>query len=364
MVAMRLLKAFPRTIKKNSSRATPMKTSDAPISMYLVYAKVGNPLTDDYYDSKGLLEYAWSHSVISDEQYNKAKEVCDFKELVWSNDCNIAMNVVFGIYKEIDIYNIYAPICLLNIWIKETKDVFEGYDPCYSSTLKSTSINQDVQSTLHANINTEMQMLVLNGKFASHVLLGPSYYCIKLQVGNPLTDDYYDSKGLLEHAWSHSVISDEQYNKAKEVCDFKELVWSNDCNIAMNVVFGIYKEIDIYNIYAPICLLNSTSSISAYYNEAGKYGLKRPRMFSEGYDPCYSSYAEKYFNKPDVQSTLHANINTGNANASIKWQVCKDSILNTYHVTVASVLPIYKKLIQGGLKIWIYRSPIFFEYFI
>ncbi|XP_074281508.1 serine carboxypeptidase-like 33 [Silene latifolia] len=177
-------------------------------------------------------------------------------------------------------------------------------------------------------------------------------------VGNPLTDDYYDSKGLLEHAWSHSVISNEQYNKAKEVCDFKELVWSNECNIAMNVVFGIYKEIDIYNIYAPICLLNRTSSISAYYNEAGKYGLKRPRIFSEGYDPCYSSYAEKYFNKPDVQSTLHANINTGNANASIKWQVCKDSILNTYHVTVASVLPIYKKLIQGGLKIWIYSGDV------
>ncbi|KAH9624709.1 hypothetical protein KSS87_015608 [Heliosperma pusillum] len=177
-------------------------------------------------------------------------------------------------------------------------------------------------------------------------------------VGNPLTDDYYDSKGLLDYAWSHSVISDEQYNKAKEVCDFKELAWSKDCNIAMNVVFANYKEIDIYNIYAPICLLNTTLSISGYYNQVEKYGFKRTRIFSGGYDPCYSPYAEEYFNRLDVQASLHANINRGNANATIKWQICKNSILNTYNITVPSVLPIYKKLIQGGLKIWIYSGDV------
>ncbi|KAK9725082.1 hypothetical protein RND81_05G121300 [Saponaria officinalis] len=179
-------------------------------------------------------------------------------------------------------------------------------------------------------------------------------------VGNPLTDDYYDSKGLLEYAWSHSVISDEQYNKTKDVCDFKELYWSSECTTAMNVVFGKYREIDVYNIYAPICLLNKTSSMSAYYvnEEIENYGLKRPRIFSEGYDPCYSIYAEEYFNRVDVQTSLHANTNRKSANTSVKWEVCKDSILNTYNMTVQSVLPIYNKLIQGGLKIWIYSGDV------
>lgn len=34
---------------------------------------------------------------------------------------------------------------------------------------------------------------------------------------------------------------------------------------------------------------------------------------------------------------------------------CSDSLFRAYNYNVFSVLPIYKKLIQGGLKIWIYR---------
>ena len=43
-----------------------------------------------------------------------------------------------------------------------------------------------------------------------------------IQVGNPETGDYYDYKGVLEYAWSHAVISDQQYDKAKQLCDFKQ----------------------------------------------------------------------------------------------------------------------------------------------
>lgn len=83
-----------------------------------------------------------------------------------------------------------------------------------------------------------------------------------LQVGNPETDDYYDDKGLLEYAWSHAVISDQEYEKAKQVCNFKLSDWTSECNAAMAVVFTKYNEIDIYNIYAPACLLNGTSSFA------------------------------------------------------------------------------------------------------
>lgn len=82
-------------------------------------------------------------------------------------------------------------------------------------------------------------------------------------MGNPETDDYSDNKGLLEYAWSHAVISDQQYEKAKSVCDFKVPDWSNQCAQAMGVVFDAYQEIDIYNIYAPSCL-NTTLNSTAY----------------------------------------------------------------------------------------------------
>lgn len=183
-------------------------------------------------------------------------------------------------------------------------------------------------------------------------------------VGNPETDEYYDDKGLLEYAWSHAIISDQEYEKAKQLCDFKLLEWSNDCIAAMAAVFNKYSEIDIYNIYAPSCLLNRSSSLAydkkdgyefSQANKAQTHGIRRMRIIpgGGGYDPCYSNFAEEYFNRIDVQTAFHA---TRGANASVKWEVCNDFLFRSYHDTVFSVLPIYKKLIKGGLKIWIYSG--------
>ena len=74
-----------------------------------------------------------------------------------------------------------------------------------------------------------------------------------LQVGNPETDDYYDTKGLVEYAWSHAVISDQMYEHINQVCNFKLSNWTGDCIVAMSSVYQEYNKIDIYNIYAPKC---------------------------------------------------------------------------------------------------------------
>ncbi|KAL3508207.1 hypothetical protein ACH5RR_033589 [Cinchona calisaya] len=177
-------------------------------------------------------------------------------------------------------------------------------------------------------------------------------------VGNPETDDYYDYKGLLEYAWSHAVISDQEYEKAKQVCNFKLYDWTLECNEAMNVVFKKYDEIDIYNIYAPACLLklNSTSSSSDGIASTRSKGrsIRRMRFIPGGYDPCYSTYAEEYFNRIDVQTAFHANTRGGKS--PVKWEVCSYSVFRTYRDTVPSLLPVYRKLINGGLKIWIYSG--------
>ncbi|CAM0149711.1 unnamed protein product [Urochloa decumbens] len=173
-------------------------------------------------------------------------------------------------------------------------------------------------------------------------------------VGNPLTDDYYDSKGLAEYAWSHSVVSDEVYKRIKKVCNFRISNWTDDCDKAMSTVFGQYHEIDIYNIYAPRCNLPQSSAALGVDQELAandqEHFRRRIRMFS-GYDPCYSSYAEKYFNKADVQRAFHANVS-----GTRKWQVCSDSILRSYNFSVLSILPIYSKLIKAGLRVWLYSG--------
>lgn len=85
--------------------------------------------------------------------------------------------------------------------------------------------------------------------------------CVFLKVGNPETDDYYDSKGLLEYAWSHSVVSDQVYKHATKVCDFRLFNWTDECSAAMDIVFNQYRIIDIYNIYDPKCNLPQSSSL-------------------------------------------------------------------------------------------------------
>nr|ACN33679.1 unknown [Zea mays] len=175
-------------------------------------------------------------------------------------------------------------------------------------------------------------------------------------VGNPLTDDYYDSKGLAEYAWSHSVVSDEVYERIKKVCDFRVSNWTGDCDTAMSAVFSQYQEIDIYNIYAPRCNLPPSSAALALAVDKAvvanrqEHFRRRIRMFS-GYDPCYSSNAEKYFNDAGVQTAFHAN-----ASGARKWEVCSDSILRSYNFSVLSVLPIYSKLIKAGLRVWLYSG--------
>lgn len=72
--------------------------------------QLGNPETSDVHDWKGLVDYAWSHAVISDETHKVIKKSCDFNG-TWSNDCSQAVDEVLHQYKQIDIYSLYTSLC-------------------------------------------------------------------------------------------------------------------------------------------------------------------------------------------------------------------------------------------------------------
>ena len=54
--------------------------------------------------------------------------------------------------------------------------------------------------------------------------------------------------------------------------------------------------------------------------KVNNYRMRRMRIFG-GYDPCFSDNIEEYFNREDVQSSLHASIKGRTTN--VKWKVCK-----------------------------------------
>ena len=65
---------------------------------------VGNPETDDGYDWRGNMDYAWSHGIISDETHNIISSNCDFfSNNTWDNlKCKTAVDETLARLDDID----------------------------------------------------------------------------------------------------------------------------------------------------------------------------------------------------------------------------------------------------------------------
>lgn len=150
-----------------------------------------------------------------------------------------------------------------------------------------------------------------------------------MQIGNSLLDDETDQRGMIDYAWDHAVISDQVYHDIKTTCNFTEDPVSSECSIKLNEYFAVYRIIDMYSLYSPTCVSNSSSR-----EQRTAIGGVSPGLFSKlasldeqvpqhakraGYDPCSSDYTETYLNRPEVQRALHANV-TG---IPYPWTHCK-----------------------------------------
>ncbi|KAG7620536.1 Peptidase S10 serine carboxypeptidase [Arabidopsis suecica] len=177
-------------------------------------------------------------------------------------------------------------------------------------------------------------------------------------LGNPDISNPDDWRGWVDYAWSHAVISDETHRNINRLCNFSsDDVWNNDkCNEAIAEVDKQYNEIDIYSLYTSACKGDSAKSsyfASAQFKTNYHISSKRmpPRRLA-GYDPCLDDYVKVYYNRADVQKALHASDGVNLKN----WSICNMEIFHNWTYVVQSVLPIYEKLIAGGLRIWVYSG--------
>ncbi|KAG9452702.1 hypothetical protein H6P81_005606 [Aristolochia fimbriata] len=175
-------------------------------------------------------------------------------------------------------------------------------------------------------------------------------------LGNPETSDGHDWRGLVDYAWSHAVVSDETHQLIRDSCDFDSNdTWNNDsCSKGVDEVLNQYKQIDIYSLYTSICISNSSAKGDKTMLQImfKRSSTMMPRIMS-GYDPCLDDYAHLFYNRPDVQKSLHV---TSDGRQLRSWRICNDTIFRDWAQYKASVLPIYKKLIAGGLRIWVYSG--------
>ncbi|XP_061347069.1 serine carboxypeptidase-like 27 isoform X3 [Gastrolobium bilobum] len=157
-----------------------------------------------------------------------------------------------------------------------------------------------------------------------------------VMVGNAVTDDYHDYVGTFEYWWTHGLVSDSTYRMLRIACDFGSSQHpSVQCMQALKVAVVEQGNIDPYSIYTQPC--KSTASL--------RRGLR-------AYDPCTERYSDLYFNRPEVQKALHANV-TG---ISYPWKTCSDIVGNYWTDSPLSMLPIYRELINASLQIWLYSG--------
>ncbi|KAF5182262.1 Serine carboxypeptidase-like [Thalictrum thalictroides] len=173
-------------------------------------------------------------------------------------------------------------------------------------------------------------------------------------IGNAVINDYTDQTGFVEYAWSHAIISDRLYHTILKECDFKLDNQTTICSLSMRGFFQAYADIDIYSIYTPVCLESVDSK------RTRSKLVTAPRTFTQhdlwhdlpsGYDPCTESYTETYFNRADVQKALHANV----TKLDYPYTTCSNAI-RKWVDSANSTLPIIQKLLNAGIRIWIYSG--------
>ncbi|KAA8520205.1 hypothetical protein F0562_014461 [Nyssa sinensis] len=161
-------------------------------------------------------------------------------------------------------------------------------------------------------------------------------------IGNAVINDETDVKGMYEFFGTHALISDETSHQIQKYCDFSPsaTTQSDECNVAFDEANKEVGDLDIYNIYAPLC---SSSNLTA-----------EPKKTSiENFDPCSDYYVYAYLNRPDVQETLHANV----TKMKYDWEPCSDVIKN-WEDSPSTIIPLLKEFMAKGLGVWIFSGDI------
>ncbi|XP_066366932.1 serine carboxypeptidase 2-like [Miscanthus floridulus] len=167
-------------------------------------------------------------------------------------------------------------------------------------------------------------------------------------VGNAVTDDYHDQVGTFESWWNHGLISDATYRLLDATCVHDEIEHASPpCNAAYDRATAEQGDIDPYSIYTPTCNETSSSSTPRRIRR-----LKGRYRGGSSYDPCTERHSTVYYNRPEVQRALHANV-TG---INYTWATCSDTINNNWGDSPKSMLHIYKELIAAGLRIWVFSG--------
>nr|POE98877.1 serine carboxypeptidase ii-3 [Quercus suber] len=121
-----------------------------------------------------------------------------------------------------------------------------------------------------------------------------------IAIGNALIDDNNSIMGMFDYYWTHALNSDETNAGIHQYCNFVTGNFSSKCYNYLIQGEAEMGNLDIYNIYAPLCKSSGPKS--------------GPSGSVHDFDPCSKNYVSAYLNLAEVQTALHANATT--------WEAC------------------------------------------
>ncbi|XP_076912637.1 serine carboxypeptidase 1-like [Bidens hawaiensis] len=154
-----------------------------------------------------------------------------------------------------------------------------------------------------------------------------------IAIGNAWIDDATSIEGEYDYAWTHALISDEIHVGITNYCDFESGNISDKCEKHQRQAGNEIGEIDLYNIYAPLCHDNAQKPLS--------------QGSVKTFDPCSDDYVDTYLNRADVQEDLHARNTSWSHCGGVGWT---DS--------PTTILPTINQLVEDGIIVWIYSGDI------
>ncbi|URE00690.1 Serine Carboxypeptidase [Musa troglodytarum] len=163
-----------------------------------------------------------------------------------------------------------------------------------------------------------------------------------IAIGNAAIDMESDNRGMYDFFWTHALISDATADAIHKHCNFSFNADTQppQCTQALQDAERVFEELDIYNIYAPLC---SSSSLSPT--------PKKPEI--DNFDPCSGVYIKAYLNDPDVQKALHANV----TKLDHPWSGCSQVIPN-WKDSPSTILPIIRRIQANGVQVLVYSGDI------
>ncbi|XAR61852.1 Carboxypeptidase D [Bertholletia excelsa] len=141
-----------------------------------------------------------------------------------------------------------------------------------------------------------------------------------IAIGNAWIDDDTTFRGIYDYYGTHALNSNETNAGISSTC--VQYLDQSEKEIG---------ELDICNIYAPLC--NPSATKTAYPDSV------------ENFDPCTDNHVHTYLNLEEVQRALHAK--------NTSWTFCRG-----WADSPTTILPTIKKLMAYGMRIWVYSGDV------